>query len=424
MALPHTGSWGTPDFGVTETIGSILGAGKTAQGGSNLTNKTGSLPTAITNSGQSIYGPGLGWYGDTVSQNTTTGGGGSWGSNGQGQGTQTNTSGGSGSGGSISDAQYDALGVARGDVGGYERVLRELQGQNASREDQLRGEINSGYDQYFGMLDSLIGDIPNQQRAQEGILNNTYDQGISNIRSQEQLSLNELGTSRRKNEEQQVKTLNDLSANVSNLFRTGQVALGARGAADSSAANQYSYAITKLGNKGRGDVLSQTRSIENDINDREARLKETVTSELSNLESEKNTKLAELGMYFNDKRNELMQKKAAGQLDRSQSLANLSKSLLDQSMQYAMQIDADYRNRRNALFEWATGKSENISQLRSNLSQMGLFSVPEVGAPTVNGQMSVDAQGNMNMPLTYGGYSGGREDEQSRKTLANLSSFL
>lgn len=33
---PHTGSWGLPDFGLTEAIGKVLGSGTTSQGGSDI----------------------------------------------------------------------------------------------------------------------------------------------------------------------------------------------------------------------------------------------------------------------------------------------------------------------------------------------------------------------------------------------------
>lgn len=46
MALPHIGSWGTPDFGLTEWIGNKVGAPTTAQGGSDLNRS--SQPSAQT----------------------------------------------------------------------------------------------------------------------------------------------------------------------------------------------------------------------------------------------------------------------------------------------------------------------------------------------------------------------------------------
>lgn len=36
MALPHQGSWGLPDFGLTEWLGSKLGSSRTSQGGSDI----------------------------------------------------------------------------------------------------------------------------------------------------------------------------------------------------------------------------------------------------------------------------------------------------------------------------------------------------------------------------------------------------
>lgn len=64
----HSGSWlGLPDFSITENIGNLLGGYRTAQGGSNLSNSVGALPTAQVVQGgqtQTIQGPGLGWSGN------------------------------------------------------------------------------------------------------------------------------------------------------------------------------------------------------------------------------------------------------------------------------------------------------------------------------------------------------------------------
>ena len=71
MAI-HTGSWGTPELGITEAIGSLFGnTNQTAQGGSNLTSQVGSYPTAIIG-GQALQGPGLGWSGDTYNNGALT----------------------------------------------------------------------------------------------------------------------------------------------------------------------------------------------------------------------------------------------------------------------------------------------------------------------------------------------------------------
>lgn len=323
-----------------------------------------------------------------------------------------------------SDADYDRLGVARGDIGGYNRVLGEQQRNQASQqdeqrkyEDRIRGEINSGFDAYILGLDQALGNIGTQKAGQEQIVQNQYNQGVADIGLQKESSMGDLATSRRKNEEQQVKSLADIADNIRNLFQTGNVMLGTRGAGDSSAANQYSYAVTKLGSKQRGNVLAQTRSIENDIADREAKLNNVVTQETSKLRTERDNNILQIAQYFQDKQTELQQMKAQGQLQRGQSLANLSTQLLQNAQNMLMQADADYKNKQNTLLSWAASNAQNINQLKSNLAQLGQYNVPGLNVGAMNGSPTFDAQGNMNTSF-YGGGGSTRDDRLKNPFLA------
>ena len=103
-----------------------------------------------------------------------------------------------------------------------------------------------------------------------------------------------------------------------------------------------------------------------------------------------------------------MQAKAQGQLQRGQSLAQLSTQLLQQAQQFLMQQDADYKNRQNALMSWASSNAQTIGQLKSNLAALGQYNVPGVSVGQINGQPTFDAQGNMSAPL-YGGGVDSRE---------------
>lgn len=53
MALPHTGSWGLPDFGITEKLSDLFGGSRTSQGGSNL---LGTSKQAYNPSGGQVLG--------------------------------------------------------------------------------------------------------------------------------------------------------------------------------------------------------------------------------------------------------------------------------------------------------------------------------------------------------------------------------
>lgn len=400
----HSGSWfGLPDIGLTE----MFSPNRTAQGGSNI---AGGGTTQRTTGGTNPY---------TGGQNTSTG----LSSAGQDFGqrlrastsiysttqtqqptqqTQQISGGSGGGGGSISDAQYDALGVARGDIGGYNRVLAEQGRNQVDQGQQIRNEINQGFDAYISGLDNMLGNLPGQRKGQEQIVQNSYNQGVSDLTAQKTSSQADLDTQRRKTQEGQVKTLADIADNIRNLFHTGNVMLGTRGAGDSSAANQYSYAVTKLGSKQRGDVLAQTRSIEADIQDRESKLNNIFTQETSKLKTERDNNILQIAQYFQDKQNELIQAKAQGNLQRGQSLAQLSTQLLNQAQQYLMQADADYKNKQNALLTWATNNATTIGQLKSNLAAVGQYNAPGIQAQSINGAPTFDAQGNLNTMWSTG----------------------
>ena len=123
-------------------------------------------------------------------------------------------------------------------------------GGGPSAEQIAMDQLNSGYSDYYRMLDEQMAGLGDQKTSQEQVANNTYNQGLNTVTSQFDQGQSTLEGNRK-------KTLNDLSENLMSSFRQGNLLLGARGASDSSAANQYSYALAKQGNKSRGEVQSQ-----------------------------------------------------------------------------------------------------------------------------------------------------------------------
>lgn len=280
-------------------------------------------------------------------------------------------------------------------------------------ESQVRGDINSGYDSYISELDNILNSsLPGQQTSQQGIVESQYNQGLNTLGAQKTEGLFDLNTQRQKTESQQSKTLRDVSSNISNLFQTGNVYLGARGGGDSSAANQYSYALTKLGTQARSDVQRQGADIFSEINGREFKLKNMYDSEVRNLQETKNQKILSIENWFHEQQNALKQAKAQGQLSRSQDIANLSKSLLDQAIAAINFTKQEASNRQSALESWAMSNSSNINQLKSNLSSVSNYSSPNLQAKQIAGNPSYDSRGNLYTPAVGYGY-GNNEEKKS-----------
>jgi hypothetical protein len=278
-------------------------------------------------------------------------------------------------------------------------------------QERIRGELSGAWDNYFSNLDQQFNGLEGQAGNMNQIVDNNYNQGLSDINTEKANNLGDLATSSRKNEENQVKSLADIADNIRNLFRSGNIYLGARGAGDSSAANQYSYATAKLGSKQRGSVLEQTRSIENDIEDRKAKLNNLVTQEMGKIKTERDNNVLQTAQWLSSAQNELRQMRANGELQKGQSLAQLSQNLLDQARERLMTEDTRAKNRQDALQTWAMNNATTISQLKNNLSSIGQMNVASPTYDKLSGSPTIDSQGNMNTSF-YGGAGSTTKEEK------------
>ena len=279
------------------------------------------------------------------------------------------------------------------------------QAEAARREAEARGAIESGYSGYFSELDSILNEgLPGQRTAQENIASSQFNQGVNTLSGQRDSSLQDLTRESEKTESRQSRTLKDISDNLRNSFTAGNVYLGARGAGDSSAANQYAYALTKLGSRQRGDVLSQYGDIQADIGLREQKVKDIFNTETRNLEFEKDQKINGIAQWFSEQQNALKQAKATGQLSKGQDLAALSQNLLNVALQQLNNIKAEATNRRSALEEWAMNNSTNVRQLASNIGQIsGAPFAQGPNAQPIVGTPQMGAGGGFNVPIGFGG---------------------
>jgi len=277
---------------------------------------------------------------------------------------------------------------------------------------RLRGDISSGWDNYVRSLDSQLSGLSGQRLAQESMANSQYQQGLGSLNLQREQGLQSLGQNRTSAEQNQTRSLRDVSENIRNAFMAGNIFLGSRGAGDSSAADQYSYALNKMGTQQRSGVMNETANILADINARETNLNNIYNTEVNNLSEAKNQQVQQIAMWFNDAQNQLASLKSQGQLGKSQDLQALSKSLLDQAIQSLNDINQQAVTKKQALDTWAMRVSDNISTLKSTMQQVSEISPNLPQATDIFGQPVV-AQGNRNAyAYNYGG-----EDERDRNNL-------
>lgn len=324
--------------------------------------------------------------------------------------------GGGGGGGSITEGQALAMGYDWNNLpGGYTRAGQSVD----DLANQARGEINAGYDQYFSTLDNIMNNLlPSSRTSMEGIASSQGKQAETTLGGQKEQGLAELATQGRKVNENQGKNLQSLAEDIRNQFKAGQIYLGARGAGDSSAANQYAYAIAKMGNQSRGGILQQVESIRNDIADRESRLNTTYNTELNNIKEQVNQKMMEIAEWFTGQQTSIQQAKASGQVQRGTDLANLSKQILGQAQQSMLMAQQEAANKRSMLDQWAMNNSTTINGLKSNMAALSQGVNTNISNPGLQGGITTDNSGNLAWnarPSTgYSSYGSNLTDEQKK----------
>jgi len=269
----------------------------------------------------------------------------------------------------------------------------------------LRGEISGGWDTYINSLDQQLGQLPGQRSTLESQAQTQATGGQQDITGQQNLALQDIEGLRTKATENQVKSLKDVGSNIGNLMNAGQVMLGSRGAGDSSAANMYSYALTKMGSKERGNVMGQTKSIMADLDTREGRLNEITNQEKNKLTNWLNTQLGSIAQWFQTAQQSLTQQKGVAGQQKSSDLAQLSKSLLDQATQMAMYYKSQHDNLMSGLNTWAANHSTDINSLRTNLQAVSQLPISQVQAQPIAG-MPAFSGNNFNLP-GFTGYGAG-----------------
>lgn len=289
------------------------------------------------------------------------------------------------------------------------------------REAEARGAIESGYSDYFAQLDAMLNEgLPTQKTAQEEIAKSQYTGGVAALQPQLQAGETLLQRQRERTGESQARNLRDISANLRNAFMTGNIFLGARGAGDSSAARMYSYALTKLGTRQRGDIMRQTSDIMTQIGDREINLKNIYNAEVNRLSSERDQKISGIASWFAEQQNALRLAEGQGQLAKGQDLATLSQNLLNAALSELGRIETEASNRRSALEQWAMNNATSIQQVKANLQQVSAFQPSLPQAQPIVGQPTVGPTGNIRT-AAYG--YGGRAREEEERPLFSPPSY-
>ena len=208
--------------------------------------------------------------------------------------------------------------------------------------------LDQQYGAMFSNLDEMESGLTPQRQTQEQIATNTAQMTGNTLTGT-------YGTNRATLESNQAKNLDDLSQYLQSAWQQGNVMLGTRGASDSSAANQYSYALAKQGTRQRGDIMQETQRLQTN-------LKTAFDTEMKNNELDKNNKMLQIAQWFMDAQNQVRGLRAELQAQKSEQILNYALQMVGQAQQV-------WASNKSTLDQWAANKATNLGQLTQMLQK-------------------------------------------------------
>jgi hypothetical protein len=240
-----------------------------------------------------------------------------------------------------------------------EEILLQEQLDTAN---QLYNDLTAGLDRQAG----LFGDL---RQSLEQRINELAQTQRSDIDSERDLAQSRIGDYRQQVRQDQGSTLRDLSADMRNALRAGQMRLGSAGAGSSSAAPMYSYALSKQANQRRGDVMAQTRELMNQLNMKEEDVKNTFVQQKNELDRWKANQLAQVEQDYTNQLSQIesMRGQAATQ----------KRELQNQALQNALnrlnELDLQAAEWESSMKQWATNRTAQLNDYKAKLGQLTNF---------------------------------------------------
>ncbi len=351
-AVATTGTWnGIPDLGFTEWLTG-------GSGGSTFNNPN--RATGLTNytQDQSFQVPQVGQPTTTLDVNKTINSGGAV------LGASTQNTGGNQITQQQMSSNYSFGNPSNPDLSNPVKQTDYQNYLNSQKANQ--SNPNADYNnQMLNLIDQnqndLLGGLTPSYNNQINMANQWGQQSTNDLNANVQSNVGDLNKQIGTVEQGQVKSLKDVADNIRNLMQSGNTYLGARGAGDSSAVNQYAYGLTKLGSQQRGDVMAQTKDQIGKINDNIAKVNLVATQEKQKIDYEVGQKTQEIAQWFADQQTQI---KSAANKDK-QALAT---NLYNQAVSQLAQLQNYAQSRQAQVESWALSNSTSakVSEILAN----------------------------------------------------------
>lgn len=376
--MVQIGSWGLPEFGVTEYLAKKASGGKTTDLSNALSgNYQSSANSSIYNGPIASY-PNKSTGGSVLGQNT---------SNQPSSPTPTRQPS-NDPGNYWSDEKNEGYynGQLYRDANEWRKAsgMDPYSGGGASdevrrREEETRRGINSGYDQYESGLRGLQGSYEGERDSSLTSAAEVYDKIFGGLNEQKQANVDKLAAGRTAVDTRRADSIKDLKSNLSNTVRGMSMQMGAMGAGDTSAAKvMMPYAYTKIAGQQEGGIQRQANEQLFEIDQEERNTNLAFSQMWKDTEVEKTKELDGIRERYGTAIRNVQTALAQAPLDRQRELSSLSQSLLQEALANLRTAEARIEQDRKDIKTWATNRLSALNDAKIQLSGNANFSPKDI----------------------------------------------
>lgn len=346
----HAGSWfGLPDFGITEAIGGLLGAPRTAQGGSNVLGAPTQQDASTISPPIVIVPSGVG-----TNQQSVLG---------------TNT-------------------YASSPVTQVAQPSAQTQAQNNvnTQQDALRNMINSGFNDLVNQYNSQAGLLPGWQQQDESALTDTYNKTLGGLQDSLANANKSLGLDKQQVQQGVDKSVSDIQNSLRALLKNAQGLVGSYGAGSSSVAQQLvPYAFSKMYAQQRGNIQGQANSQFTDLAKKGLDVQNNFNTQKMQLDQWENQNLTQTRDKYRQMLTDINNAKANATGARAQALQQLQAGILQQAQNELSSIQQEAANQRQMILQATLNQQQQLPSLQQQLADAAQYSVSPIAYQQLSG---------------------------------------
>jgi hypothetical protein len=254
--------------------------------------------------------------------------------------------------------------------GGGSGQLTGIYSGGSGGSSTANSALAAALDQQIGTYQNYLNDLPNQQRAQESILNGQFASSRAGLDTSHNRSLEDLTNQRNQVTQNRAHSLNDLASRGRNLIQALNNQLGTMGAGSSSASQVLApYAIAQQQNRLGGDINHQAQDQFQAIDTEQNRVEQDYKTAIDSLEQDRLSKLLDVGSKFADLAHQYQLGMQTANAQKAEALNGAYSGAVQDVNNAVANIEAQYRN-----------SLANIQNYYSNYNP----TAPEIKAPTNN----------------------------------------